>query len=82
MRIHAIATTPQYRRHVEAVWKPIDPTTASNTEIQLIPGVGERIAHEFEEYRPWTSAEHFRREIGKYVDEAEVERLLSYTTLQ
>jgi hypothetical protein len=24
-RIHAIATTPQYRRHVEAVWKHIDP---------------------------------------------------------
>ena len=64
------------------VWKPIDPTTASNAEIQLIPGVGERMAHEFEEYRPWTSAEQFRREIGKYVDEAEVERLLSFTTLQ
>ena len=64
------------------VWKPIDPTTASNAEIQLIPGVGERMAHEFEEYRPWTSAEQFRREIGKYVDEAEAERLLSYTTLR
>ena len=64
------------------VWKPIDPTTASNAEIQLIPGVGERMAHEFEEYRPWTSAEQFRREIGKYVDEAEVERLLSFTTLK
>jgi DNA uptake protein ComE-like DNA-binding protein len=64
------------------LWKPIDPTTASNAEIQLIPGVGERMAHEFEEYRPWTSAEQFRREIGKYVDEAEVERLLSYTTLR
>lgn len=64
------------------VWTPIDPTTASNAEIQLIPGVGERMAHEFEEYRPWTSADHFRREIGKYVDEAEVDRLLSYTTLK
>ena len=64
------------------VWKPIDPTTASNAEIQLIPGVGERMAHEFEEYRPWTSAEQFRREIGKYVDQEEVERLLSYTTLR
>ena len=64
------------------VWKPIDPTTASNAEIQLIPGVGQRMAHEFEEYRPWTSAEQFRREIGKYVDPPEVERLLSYTTLR
>ncbi|MBW3627723.1 MAG: helix-hairpin-helix domain-containing protein [Gemmatimonadetes bacterium] len=64
------------------VWKPIDPNTASDEEIQLIPGVGERMAHEFEEYRPWTSVEQFRREIGKYVDEAEVERLLSFTTLK
>ncbi|MCD6056564.1 MAG: glycosyl transferase family 2 [Thermomicrobiales bacterium] len=26
MRIHALATTPQYRRHVEAVWKHLDPS--------------------------------------------------------
>jgi DNA uptake protein ComE-like DNA-binding protein len=64
------------------LWKPIDPNTASNEEIQLIPGVGDRMAHEFEEYRPWTSADQFRREIGKYVDEAEVSRLMSFTTLR
>jgi DNA uptake protein ComE-like DNA-binding protein len=64
------------------VWKPIDPNTASNEEIQLIPGVGGRMAHEFEEYRPWSSADQFRREIGKYVDEAEVARLMSFTTLK
>ena len=63
------------------LWKPLDPNTASSEEIMLIPGVGERMAHEFEEYRPWRNAEHFRREIGKYVDEAEVARLESYTTL-
>ena len=67
---------------VARVWTPIDPTTASNAEIQLIPGVGERMAHEFEEYRPWTSADHFRREIGKYGDDTEVTRLLGYTTLK
>ena len=64
------------------VWKPIDPTTASEQEILLIPGVGSRMAHEFEEYRPWQNAAHFRREIGKYVDSTEVERLLSYTNLR
>src|SRR5687767_11150739 len=63
------------------LWKPLDPTTASREEIMLIPGVGERMAHEFEEYRPWRNSEHFRREIGKYVDPAEVARLESYTTL-
>ena len=64
------------------VWKPIDPTAATEAEILLIPGVGERMAGEFEEYRPWRDAAHFRREIGKYVDSTEVERLLSYTNLR
>ena len=63
------------------VWKPIDPTAASEEEILLIPGVGDRMLHEFKEYRPYTSMEQFRREIGKYVDSTEVERLLSYTNL-
>ena len=33
------------------------------------------MAHEFEEYRPYTSMEQFRKEIGKYVDEKELARL-------
>jgi DNA uptake protein ComE-like DNA-binding protein len=64
------------------VWKPIDPNTASDDEIRLIPGVGDRMLREFKEYRPWKSAEQFRREIGKYVDETEVARLLAHTTLK
>ena len=63
------------------VWIPIDLNTASAAEILLIPGVGPRMRHEFEEYRPYTSMEQFRREIGKYVDRNEVARLESYVTL-
>jgi hypothetical protein len=37
--------------------------------------------HEFKEYRPYTSIEQFRREIGKYVDEGEVARLEGYVTI-
>jgi len=51
---------------------------ASEAEMMLIPGVGSRMAHEFEEYRPWVSFAQFDREIGKYVDEAEVARLKQY----
>jgi hypothetical protein len=51
---------------------------ASRAEILLIPGLNERMAHEFEEYRPYTSLEQFRREIGKYVPAAEVARLEQY----
>ena len=41
-----------------------------------------RMVHEFEEYRPYTRMEQFRREIGKYVDANEVARLESYVTLE
>ena len=44
----------------------------------MIPGMSDRMVHEFEEYRPYTSMEQFRREIGKYVDEDEVARLEQY----
>ena len=60
---------------------PIKLNSASEADILLIPGVGRRMAHEFEEYRPYTSMEQFRREIGKYVDEDEVARLEMYVTL-
>ncbi|MEM9387311.1 MAG: hypothetical protein AAGA68_19790 [Pseudomonadota bacterium] len=59
-------------------FRPIDLNSATREEIMLIPGMSERMAHEFEEYRPYTSLEQFRREIGKYVDTTEVARLSQY----
>ena len=64
-----------------AVFVPIKLNSAPESDILLIPGVGKRMAHEFEEYRPYTSMEQFRREIGKYVDADEVARLEMYVTL-
>jgi DNA uptake protein ComE-like DNA-binding protein len=64
------------------LWKPLDLNTATGEEILLIPGVGERMEHEFEEYRPYRAIEQFRREIGKYVDEEEVARLEQYVTIR
>jgi DNA uptake protein ComE-like DNA-binding protein len=57
----------------------INLNTASAAEIMLIPGAGKRMAHEFEEYRPWRSYAQFQKEIGKYVDQNEVARLAQYT---
>jgi DNA uptake protein ComE-like DNA-binding protein len=48
----------------------------------LIPGVGSRMAHEFEEYRPWKTQAQFEKEIGKYVDAAEVARLWQYVVIE
>jgi len=55
---------------------PVNIVTASPEELLLIPGAGRRMAHEFQEYRPWEGGLiRFRREIGKYVDSSEVARL-------
>jgi DNA uptake protein ComE-like DNA-binding protein len=51
---------------------------ATSEEIMLIPGMGRRMVHEFEEYRPYKSLAQFRKEIGKYVNEAELMRLEQY----
>lgn len=64
------------------VWIPIDLNTATDEEILLIPGIGDRMLHEFKEYRPYRGIEQFRREIGKYVDETEVARLERYVTIR
>ena len=61
-----------------AVWVPIDLNDATDEEILLIPGVGARMLHEFEEYRPYRAMAEFRREIGKYVDDDELARLAQY----
>jgi DNA uptake protein ComE-like DNA-binding protein len=60
------------------LWVPLDLNSAARESILLIPGVGARMAHEFEEYRPYAALAVFRREIGKYVDDAEVARLEQY----
>lgn len=75
--------TPEQRKTLYArVWKPIDLNTAKREEILLIPGVGARMLREFNEYRPYTSMEQFRREIGKYVDKTELARLEQYVSIK
>ncbi len=63
--------TNLYRR----LFVPINLNAAGREEILLVPGVGARMAHEFEEYRPYQALAQFRREMGKYVDDDEVARM-------
>ncbi len=65
-----------------AMWVPIDLNDVTDEEILLIPGVGDRMLHEFEEYRPYAAMAQFRREIAKYVDDDEVERLARYVEIR
>ena len=69
-------------RLAQYVYVRIDLNAASEEAILSIPGVGARMQREFEEYRPYTSMAQFRREIGKYVDEDEVERLARYVEIR
>jgi len=52
--------------------------TATKEEIVLIPGAGNRMVREFAEYRPWKTWGQFDKEIGKYVGQAETDRLKQY----
>jgi DNA uptake protein ComE-like DNA-binding protein len=60
------------------IFVPINLNTASDEEILLIPNVGNRMLHEFKEYRPYKALAQFHREIGKYVDDTELSRLAQY----
>tara|TARA_B110000008_G_scaffold109617_1_gene112603 strand:- start:32567 stop:33235 length:669 start_codon:yes stop_codon:yes gene_type:complete len=60
------------------IFVPLNLNTTAEKDFKMIPGVGDKMAHEFEEYRPYKSILQFKREIGKYVDEKEVARYLNY----
>jgi DNA uptake protein ComE-like DNA-binding protein len=89
------AGLPQFRKEIgkyvdktevarleQYVFVPINLNTASDEDIQSIPGLGKCMLHEFKEYRPYKSLEQFRKEIGKYVNAREVARLERYVTLE
>ncbi len=65
-------------RMEQFVFVPIDLNNASDEDILSIPGLGNRMLHEFKEYRPYVGIAQFRREIGKYVDDDELARLERY----
>ena len=75
-------TAEEVARFEQYVFVPVNLNTASDADILSIPGLGQRMLHEFKEYRPYKSMEQFRKEIGKYVNAKEVARLERYVTLQ
>ncbi len=54
--------------------------SSANADFMLVPSTmsARRLAHEFEEYRPYTSMEQFSREMSKYVSDNEVSFLTRY----
>jgi DNA uptake protein ComE-like DNA-binding protein len=47
-------------------------TASADEFLATVPGLGDRMVREFQEYRPYISIQQFRKEIGKYVDESQV----------
>jgi DNA uptake protein ComE-like DNA-binding protein len=81
----AATATPQAPVATAAPAAPAMPTivklnlnTAEGDQFRAIPGVGNRMVREFLEYRPYLSIQQFRREIGKYVDAAQVAEYEKY----
>jgi hypothetical protein len=66
-----------------AMFVKVDLNTGSNADYQLIPTTlsPRKLAHEFEEYRPYSSMEQFAREMSKYVSAEEVAFLQRYVTI-
>jgi radical SAM superfamily enzyme with C-terminal helix-hairpin-helix motif len=66
-----------------AMFVTVDLNTGSNADYQLIPTTmsPKRLAHEFEEYRPYSSMEQFSREMSKYFSAEEVAFLQRYVTV-
>lgn len=53
-------------------------TASGDDYLKAIPGFSSRMVREFLEYRPYVSIQQFRREIGKYVDDAVVAEYEKY----
>ena len=53
-------------------------TASGNDFLSAIPNLGNRMVHEFDEYRPYRSIQQFRREIGKYVSPAQITEYEKY----
>ena len=79
IEIHALVgaslTEEQQDELYSRLFLPLNLNATTEEEIHLVPGVGRRMAHEFDEYKPYAGLPVFRREIGKYVDDEEVARL-------
>jgi DNA uptake protein ComE-like DNA-binding protein len=75
--VPTLTETVQAQTEATAI-TPINLNTATDQEILSVPGVGDRMLREFKEYRPYTTIEQFRREIGKYVDESTVAGYVQY----
>ena len=66
---------------LERVFVPVNLNNTTREELALIPGIDDRMIHEFEEYVPYDDMAEFDREMAKYIDADEIARYRQYVTL-
>jgi DNA uptake protein ComE-like DNA-binding protein len=72
-------TTNSATSSVEFTGAKLNLNTVSGDELlATIPSFPNRMVREFQEYRPYISIQQFRKEIGKYVDDAQVAEYEKY----
>ena len=75
----AASTTSTSSTTTEFTGTKLNLNTVTGDELlAAIPGFGNRMVREFQEYRPYISIQQFRQEIGKYVDDAQVAEYEKY----
>jgi DNA uptake protein ComE-like DNA-binding protein len=62
--VPSVTTAPTGNNTAKA---KLDLNTVSETDLLSIPGMTNRMVHEFQEYRPYKSIQQFRKEMAKYV---------------
>ena len=75
-------TADQLKESYARTFVHLNLNSAPAEEILMIPNLGKRMLHEFQEDRPYETLARFRREMGKYHDDKEVARLERYVTIK
>lgn len=60
----------------------ININTASDAQLLKIPGIGQRMLKEIKDYRPFKNIPHVRKELGKYMSKAQLDKLEQYIFVQ
>lgn len=85
--MHAVLSDSKSEAELKALYSvlfvKVGLNSGADADYRLIPSTlsARKLAHEFEEYRPYSTMDDFKREMAKYVSAAEVEFLSRYVTL-
>lgn len=75
MPIAAVSTSSAQSTAKCSVGTAVNANTASDAALTKLPGVGPKILAEIKDYRPYKNIAQFRKELGKYMNTAALNKL-------